>query len=285
MSPNEGDFNTVQAYDSEAITAGAMQKTANKFGQGELPDQVEKFKNGNPAKYKELFEDKGWSVVKVDGRNDKGKLTGVKVFGMQYSYTDKEGKPVVISSDELRGFIKGYCNSTTSADAKANANKALDSMRQAMEDDAMKEQQILDFKDRINKANKTIPKGYKYPISDYMSSPKGRALALDQSVNRPGLVRRDYGKALDDFYKNNPKAPTNPAEWGNNRSAYEDQINEYYGRNREGTDMPKRYEAIKKAPDPVIPNDVKPTQPTAPVPAKPPEATKTKPFSFPWFKF
>lgn len=286
MSPNEGDFNGVQAYDSEAITAGAMQKTANRFGQGELPIQVNDFKKNNPAKYKELFEDKGWSVVKVDGRDDKGKLTGEKVPGLQYSYTDKEGKPVVISSDELRGFIKGYCNSTTSADAKANTEKALDSMRQAMEDDAFKEQQILGFKDRIKDAIGTKPKGYNYPISDYMSSAKGRALALDQSVNRPGKVKKDYGKALDEFYKKNPNAPKNPTDWGDKRSEYEDQINESYGMKREGTDMPKRYEAIKKAPDPIIPDDVKPTPNIIPPLLRPTEPSVPKPTNpFSWLKF
>lgn len=282
MSPNEGDFNGVQAYDNQAITAGAMQKTVNKYGQGELPDQVNNFKKNNPAKYKELFEDKGWSVVKVDGKNDKGKLTGGKVSGMQYSYTDKEGKPVVISGEKLYGFIKGYCNSTTSADAE----KALDSMRQAMEDDAFKEQQILGFKKRIKEAIGTVPKGYDHPISDYMSSAKGRALALDQSVNKPAYVEKDYGKALDDFYKQNPKASKNPADWGDKRSEYEDEINEFYGMKRQGTDMPGRYQRIKEAPDPVIPDDVRPIQNIIPPLLRPTEPSVPKPTNpFSWLKF
>ena len=40
VAPNEGNFDAVQSYDSEIITAGAMQKTVNSSGTGELPEQI-----------------------------------------------------------------------------------------------------------------------------------------------------------------------------------------------------------------------------------------------------
>src|SRR5699024_7111461 len=56
MSENEGNFDAVHSYDSEAVTAGAMQKTVNSNGFGELSEQVLKFKRNNPNLYLQLFE-------------------------------------------------------------------------------------------------------------------------------------------------------------------------------------------------------------------------------------
>lgn len=42
MSGNEAKINGVQCYDSEVITAGAMQKTVKVSGAGELPAQIKK---------------------------------------------------------------------------------------------------------------------------------------------------------------------------------------------------------------------------------------------------
>lgn len=62
MSPNEGKIDSVQSYDSEVITAGAMQKTVKSGGKGGLSTQIQEFKDSNPQKYKELFERCGWTV-------------------------------------------------------------------------------------------------------------------------------------------------------------------------------------------------------------------------------
>lgn len=282
MSPNEGDFNSVQAYDNQALTAGAMQKTVNSSGQGELPDQINRFKKNHPDKYKSLVEDKGWSVDQVDVKNKKGKIVGKK-NELKYSYTDKDGKVVTVPGNKLYSFIKSYCSAGTDADTKANVEKALNSMRQATEDDDYKQQQILDFKTRLDDAISQTPTGYDYPISDYMHSAKGRALALDQSVNRPAYVEDDYGEALDEFYKNNPKVSKNPADWGDNRSTYEDQINAIYGPDRRGTDMDNRYKQIRDAPNPVIPADVPSAPASGPVTPHPAQPAVTPPSSRPHF--
>lgn len=258
MSPNEGDFNAVQGYDSEAITAGAMQKTINPQGDGELVEQIKEFKAENPAKYQTLFADKGWEIVDVPvkktvGKGKKKKVVETTEQQIQFSYKNSKGETVVVRKNELKNFIHSYCDPATDKETKAGAEKALNAMREAMEDEAMKEKQLLDFKERIDGAVGQTPQGYKQPISDYMSSPKGRALVLDQSVNRPAYVKTDFGSALDTFYKNNPNASRNPAEWGDKRAQYEDEINELYGPNRRGTDMPNRYDKIKNQ---SLPDDI-----------------------------
>ena len=263
MSPNEGDFNAVQAYDNQALTMGAMQKTIAPGGKGELTDQMVAFKARNPDKYKTLFQDQGWDtedvqVTKTVGAGKKKKTITTTQTQAKYTYTNAKGEQVTVGGDKLYSFIKSYCDAGTDAATKADVEKALDSMRKAGEDGDFKEQQLLDFKKRIDKAVGTTPTGYEHPISDYMTSDKGRALALDQSVNRPAYVADDYGSALDTFYKNNPKVSKNPADWGTNRNTYEEQINAIYGPTRRGTDMKKRYESIRDAADPVVPADSTP---------------------------
>ena len=285
MSPNEGDFNSVQAYDDQAITAGAMQKTINTTGEGELSQQLGDFKKANPGKFKTLFSDQGWDVDGGDTTDKNGK-TVKKRYLAKYSYTDKDGKLVTVKGNELYDFFKSYCNAKTSKEKKAQIEKALDSMRQGVEDEDYKDLQVLDFKKRVEEAVGQKPVGYDYPISDYATTAKSQALVLDQSVNRPAYVDDDYGKALDDFYKKNPKAPKNPADWGDKRGKYEDEINESYGNNRRGTDMANRYKAIKNAADPSIPADTVPKPTNVPVTTPPPVVTPpSSGWSFPWPKF
>lgn len=292
MSPNEGDFNSVQAFDNQAITAGAMQKTIDSSGKGELTTQLKDFKKANPDKYKTLFQDKGWDVEEVDvqktqGQGKKTRTITVKETRAKYTYTDKDGKPVTIEGDQLYDFIKSYCASTTSKEKKAEIEKALTSMREGVEDESFQDQQVLDFKKRINEATGQKPAGYDHPISDYATSAKSQAAVLDQSVNRPAYVDDDYGKALDDFYKAHPKASKDPAEWGDQRGAYEEEINDSYGKNRRGTDMAGRYERIKKAADPVIPPDPvsRPASPPVQPPVGPAATPPSSGWSFPWPKF
>ncbi|CCH03212.1 EF hand domain protein [Fibrella aestuarina BUZ 2] len=264
MSPNEGDFNAVQAYDNQALTMGAMQKTIAPDGKGELTDQMVAFKARKPDKYKTVFQDQGWDteeveVTKTVGKGKKKKTITTTETRAKYTYTNSKGEQVTIGGDKLYAFIKSYCDPNTDAETKAEVEKALDAMRKAGEDDEFKDQQIIDFKKRIDKATGTKPKGYDYPIADYMTSDKGRALALDQSVNRPAYLSTDYGSALDTFYKNNPKVSKNPADWGENRETYQDEINSIYGPARRGTDMKGRYERIRDAPNPVVPADTPPS--------------------------
>jgi hypothetical protein len=73
----------------------------------------------------------------------------------------------------------------------------------------------------------------------------GKATVLDQYVNVPGYVSDDFGKALNNFYIQNPTVSKKPSEWLNNHIIYEAEIIEYYGVNRRGTNMKKRFNNIK----------------------------------------
>ncbi|CAF1556199.1 unnamed protein product [Didymodactylos carnosus] len=60
---NEGKLDSIQAYDDQTVSAGAMQKTIRKeTGEGQLADQVYEFKRDYPELYKRDFEDRGWRV-------------------------------------------------------------------------------------------------------------------------------------------------------------------------------------------------------------------------------
>lgn len=222
MSDNEGRLDSVQAYDSEIATLGAMQKTINPQGTGELPKQVWDFKQANPDKYQSLFADRGWTVEHV------GKGNGVSDYAMRFTV---EGR--TLSAAETATYIKDRAH-------PEHWNAALDPLLKAGRDPDFQAQQIRDFKGRLDTAMATVPRGAAYtkPISAYLTSEQGAALVLDQSVNRPGRVASSLGGALDRFYAANPKAPRDPAQWtAEQRASYEPQIMTAYQSERVASRM------------------------------------------------
>ncbi|WP_278010011.1 hypothetical protein [Flavobacterium gyeonganense] len=61
--------------------------------------------------------------------------------------------------------------------------------------------QIKDFIKRLNSSLDKKPAGYSLKISAFISSNLGKALVLDNDVNRPGQVDDCFGEALDSFFK------------------------------------------------------------------------------------
>lgn len=232
MSANEGDFDSVQAYDSEIVTVGAMQKTVNPQGLGELPTQLRQFAN-DPAT-SGLFE----------------RVMGSKGYGIESTATTSTKGVTTYSNDTL------YFTDPTKADAKPITGAALDDLIQTNPDrqaellgpfrelgrtPEFQRKQVLDFNDRLVGAVGKKPAGYSYPISSYVSSERGSALVLDQDVNRPGFVKTDFGSALDTFYADNPAAPKNPNLWtAVQRAQFEPDIVDNYSAVRRGTDMAGR---------------------------------------------
>jgi len=222
MALNEGRLDSVQAYDSETVTAGAMQKTINANGTGELPKQVYDFSQSNPAGYKALFADKGWTVAHT------GKGHGTSDYTMTFS---ADGKPT--TPQQTRAYIKDKT-------APDHWNAALDPLLQAGRDPAFQAVQIQDFKTRLDGAMAGTPsgKGYTQPISAYVTSEKGAALVLDESVNRPNNVPHTFGRALDSFYAANPKASRYPTQWtAAQRADYEPKIMTAYEAERTTSSM------------------------------------------------
>ncbi|UJR11430.1 hypothetical protein I4U23_015610 [Adineta vaga] len=224
MSTTEGTLESVQSYDSEIASAGAMQKTINPKGNGEFPTQVWKFKTQYPKLYEELFEAQGWTVTKNKG-----------VHSM--SYNELTGK-------ELKDFIRADFQKKI----KTAPSKPLEVLVNAISNKEFQEMQVVDFIDRLNKEVLPIkPTGFKsYTINDYLQSNLGKAVALDQHVNAPGYVKDDFGKALQHLFTKYPKLSKNPAEWGSDRAKYETELIHYYGTHRRTNDPIKRYEKIKK---------------------------------------
>ena len=101
--------------------------------------------------------------------------------------------------------------------------------RDAGRDPAWQERQVDDFLTRLDTAVGGRPTGYSHPISDYVTSERGVALVLDQSVNRPGHVNGDVGRALNDFSADHPEAPRDPTRWtATQRAQYEPEILQRY---------------------------------------------------------
>ncbi|WP_257210273.1 calcium-binding protein [Aggregatibacter actinomycetemcomitans] len=224
MSENEGNFDAVQSYDSEILTAGAMQKTINPLGEGELPIQMNKFKEQFPQLFDKYFRCCGWDV-----RLKSGKYVAY--------YNDFTGA-------ELKAIIRnGY---TADTYGKFVPNKAVAIFAEAIDIDEYKEIQVLDFIDRLHLALNIVPEGYSYKIASYVRSNLGRATVLDHHVNRPNNVSKYFGIALDYFFSKNPNISKNPDTWGELHNKYENEIINFYGVNRNGTDMPKRYVELKK---------------------------------------
>jgi hypothetical protein len=238
MSANEGKIDSVQSYDSEVLTAGAMQKTINSSGKGEFPTQVAKFRSDSEADYIDLFEQCGWTV---EG-------TGSSAV-MYYSHATLTGDQK-ITGDGLKQLIRQGCSESNYK--KSIKNIPLSSIVHAISAKSYEKRQLMDFIDRLrNNVLPTIPANYSYPVSSYFKSDLGRATALDQSVNRPANVGRDIGAALDRFFARHPTVSRNPGDWGDNQGTYEHEILEIYGPSRDMAVIqgvsaaPARYSALK----------------------------------------
>lgn len=187
MSANEGSFEAVQSYDSQALTLGAMQKTVNSSGGGELTDQLAAFKKRDAASYQKLFADHGWTVE------------GGKTYYQDASSTKRTG------SD-----LQAYLRSANHADQV----KALGPLRSAGRDPAFRKQQICDFIDHAHVAtDRTVTVGdEEYAAGEFVTSTKGKSMLLDSSVNG-GPAEKTFQKAVDWFYKTHPKAGKDPTDW------------------------------------------------------------------------
>ncbi|WP_454806950.1 hypothetical protein [Paraburkholderia fungorum] len=220
MSKNEGMLDAVQSYDSEAVTAGAMQKTINSMGKGEFPIQVAEFKASNASEYSELFERCGWTVEGIG--------PGAQMF---YSHSElTQGQK--ITGGPLKDLMRRGCSAANFGQKVKSVPLAV--IAHAITSRSYETKQLMDFLSRLrDKVLPATPRGYHYTIAQYFQSDLGRAAALDQSVNRPGYVTRDIGKALDALFSHHPELSRNPDEWGSNRAQYEREVVGNYGNSRE----------------------------------------------------
>ncbi|MDE1714406.1 hypothetical protein PWG14_17995 (plasmid) [Chromobacterium amazonense] len=229
MSPNEGNLDAIQAYDSEALTAGAMQKTINSEGFGQFPELVNKFKEKKPDLYKSLFENCGWTV-EIESSNAR-------------MYWNK------LTAKELKSALrdpKNY-NAITYKKTDKYESKPLAAILKAIKHDDFMDFQVDDFIQQLREvlAKKVTLDNKKYPISSIVKSELGRATVLDQYVNRPALVASDLKKSILAFLLKHRDVKSDPATWGENHAKYEAEFIEHYGNHRQGTDMVKRFKKLK----------------------------------------
>ena len=243
VASNEGKFDSVQSYDRVAVSSGVMQKNVRLDGEGELPTQIAKFKENYPDKYKKLFEAKGWIVRKDVLSSEVVNGKTIRTLSDNRLYYKDPDNPAMshITGTKLKGHLCQKMN-------PESAKKAMTPLKQAGEDPDFQKQQVMDFNARLLKLlnnNDKRPTGYKYPIGSYITSERGTALALDQSVNAPSNVSPNLGQALDKFYLNNPGADKNPANWPDtDQQKYEDEILKYYKSHRNMKDSEERCQKI-----------------------------------------
>jgi hypothetical protein len=229
MSLNEGNLDAIQAYDSEALTAGAMQKTINSDGFGQFPDLVNKFKVKKPELYKALFENCGWTV-EVESSN--ARMYWNKITGEKLKSTLREPK--------------NY-NAITYKKKDKYESKPLAAILKAIKHDDFIDLQVDDFIQQLRDvlAKKITIDNKKYPISSLVKSELGRAAVLDQYVNRPALVASDLKKSILTSLLKYNNVKNDPATWGAEHVKYEAEFIEHYGNHRQGTDMAKRFKKLK----------------------------------------
>ncbi|GAB83217.1 hypothetical protein EB105725_54_00010, partial [Shimwellia blattae DSM 4481 = NBRC 105725] len=234
MSQNEGNMDAIQSYDSEVITAGAMQKTvkdgAGLEGKGELSAQIAAFRDAHSDLYIAHAVNCGWTV--------EGRGTSSIVY---YSDTELTGGKK-ITATELKYLIRNGCSETTFR--KIIYNKPLAALVKLISLPEYLDLQLIDFVKRLHYAeNGSVGNGLK--IKDYAKSNFGRALVLDESVNRPANVTADFKKAIKNFHSHNPSINPDPKMWGAQHERNESLLLDEYRLTRRMTDSTKRYNQLK----------------------------------------
>jgi hypothetical protein len=216
MSENEGNLDAINGYDNQIVSIGAMQKTVNPQGYGELPIQIWEFGLEFPEKYKSLLLNCGWRVEEETEDENKKEITPIyKIY-----YND-------ISDNALYKKIRNGFNKENQG--KLTQSIPIEPLIKLTKDDDFQGKQIEDFIERLHKSIQKKPSGYSNRISEFLMSNLGKATVLDHDINRPAHVSKYFGEALNQFYKLNKDVPKKISEWGENHNEYENKILEIYG--------------------------------------------------------
>ncbi|WP_227495727.1 hypothetical protein [Vibrio coralliilyticus] len=229
MSPNEGKIDSVQSYDSELITAGAMQKTIKITGKGELTDQIVDFKKNNYEAYVELFENKGW------------------FFSENSTYFQHEG---FSNGEKLQGRkliqkLREMCNQISFEKKETIDCLPIKNMACSMRDERFISKQLEDFVKRLRFVESIYLPKYKMKISEIFRSKLGLAAALDQHINRPSYVATDISNAINKFFSENSNISQDIKSWNSkDHDERERMILDIYGVDRRMTHPQLRYNKL-----------------------------------------
>ncbi|MGL5128673.1 MAG: hypothetical protein ACRC7D_11095 [Aeromonas popoffii] len=235
MSDNEGKMDAIQSYDSEVVTAGAMQKTfkdgVGLEGKGELSIQLAKFRDKHPDLYANHMFNCGWIV--------EGAGSSAITYYIDGLLTDG-GK---ITGRDLKNLLRKGCNEST-FNSVINS-KPLAGLLKVISLPEFLDIQVLDFIERLHSAESNIVSSGDIRIRDYIKSNFGRAVVLDHSVNRPGYVKDNFKIAISNFHTQNPSVSLNPHDWAELHEIYEEKLLEEYKITRSMTDSISRYNSLR----------------------------------------
>ncbi|WP_240726340.1 hypothetical protein [Escherichia sp. E4702] len=235
MSENEGNLDAVHSYDSEVITAGAMQKTVKnepgREGKGELSTQLAKFRDSHPDLYEKYSVSCGWSV--------EGTGTSAIIY-----YSDNiltQGNK--ITSSELKVVLRRGCFESNFGTIVHN--KPLAALVKILKLPEYLDIQVLDFIERLHAVEENTVTSDGKKIKDFVKSNLGRAVVLDHSVNRPAYVVPDFQKAIENFHANNPAISLDPQTWGVESGTNENKLLDEYKLTRRMTNSSARFNSLK----------------------------------------
>ncbi len=235
MSDNEGKMDAIQSYDSEVVTAGAMQKTfkdgVGLEGKGELSIQLAKFRDKYPDLYANHMSNCGWIVE------------GTGSSAITYYVDDLLTSGGKVTGRDLKNLLRKGCDEST-FNSVLNS-KPLAGLLKVISLPEFLDIQVLDFIERLHSAESQVVSSGDIRIKDYIKSNFGRAVVLDHSVNRPGYVKDNFKMAISNFHTKNPNVSLNPHDWAESHEIYEKKILEEYKVTRSMTDSISRYNSLR----------------------------------------
>ena len=235
MSDNEGKMDAIQSYDSEVVTAGAMQKTfkdgASLEGKGELSAQLAKLRDEHPELYSNHMLSCGWSVE------------GNSSSAITYYFDALLTNGNKVTGRALKKLLREGCDASTFN--HVINSKPLAGLLKVISLPEFLDIQVLDFIERLHSAESHTVTPSNIKIRDYIKSDFGRAVVLDHSVNRPGYVKDNFKAALNNFHIKNPNVSLNPHDWAELHETYEKKLLEEYKLTRNMTDSINRYNSLR----------------------------------------
>lgn len=112
----------------------------------------------------------------------------------------------------MKASLRDGCNETT---VGKNINcLPVSSVACAISSPEYIQMQIIDYIERLRSALAKKPTGYTYSAGKLFRTKLGKALVLDQDINRPGYVSNDLKTAIDVFHASNPMISRDIETWG-----------------------------------------------------------------------
>ncbi|HAD43838.1 MAG TPA: hypothetical protein DCF97_12060, partial [Plesiomonas shigelloides] len=235
MSENEGKMDAIQSYDSEVVTAGAMQKTfkdgVGLEGKGELSIQLAKFRDKYPDLYANHMSNCGWIVE------------GTGSSAITYYVDDLLTGGGKVTGRDLKNLLRKGCDESTFN--SVIHSKPLAGLLKVISLPEFLDMQVLDFIERLHSAESHVVFSGDIRIKDYIKSDFGRAVVLDHSVNRPGFVKDNFKMAISNFHTKNPNVSLNPHDWAELHETYEKKLLDEYKMTRSMTNSISRYNSLR----------------------------------------